>query len=162
MVTAHVAGKNNVFLLRKNMSLRKKQIFYAIAIELDRRKSPSLSLEMCAWVTLGVQAWCARASSLNQTNHKKLKIEHAVPPRYDLTLTMKSKADIPEKRVYSQGGVIILFADRDLMTGRPGESNLLDFRSHRLTRLCRSSFVAETDAFKEGVDTSYIVRGFFV
>ena len=68
--------------------------------------------------------------------------------------------EAPEKRIYSQGGFLILLGDKDLMSGKPGKFNLLDFRSHRMTRVCRSSYAAETYALEEGVDSSDIVRGF--
>ena len=60
----------------------------------------------------------------------------------------------PEKRLHSQAGYLILLGDLDLCSGKQGVFNLIDFRSHRLTRVCRSSYAAETYALEEGVDAS--------
>ena len=47
-----------------------------------------------------------------------------------------------------------------MMSGGTGFFNLLDFRSHRLQRVCRSSYAAETLGAEEGLDAGELCRGF--
>ena len=54
-----------------------------------------------------------------------------------------SQGEDPMTRVYSQSAYMILLADKELMNGRPGRFTILDARSHRLTRVCRSTYAAE-------------------
>ena len=63
------------------------------------------------------------------------------------------------ERIYSQAASLCLLADKDLLSGREGTFNLLDGRSHRLSRVCRSSYAAETYSLEEGVDSAEVVRG---
>ena len=72
-----------------------------------------------------------------------------------------SNLEPPQKKLHSQAGHLILMGDRDLCEGRTGTFNVLDFRSHRLGRICRSSFAAETYALEEGVDQCEVIRGQF-
>ena len=65
----------------------------------------------------------------------------------------------PMSKVYSQSAYIMLIADKDLMAGRPGRFCVLDARSHRLTRVCRSTFAAELLGVEETVDTGMFCRG---
>ncbi|OLQ04968.1 Uncharacterized protein K02A2.6 [Symbiodinium microadriaticum] len=66
----------------------------------------------------------------------------------------------PLEKVYSQSCYFCLLADRDLREGRPGRFNVLDTRSHRLTRVCRSSYSAETLGAEEAFDVGQLARGF--
>ena len=45
------------------------------------------------------------------------------------------------------------------MAGRSGAFSVLDWRSHRLQRVCRSSYAAETLGLEEAADASQIQRG---
>ena len=47
------------------------------------------------------------------------------------------------------------------MSGKPGRFNLFDSRSHRLGRVCRSTFGAELLASEEGLDAGHFCRGAF-
>ena len=67
----------------------------------------------------------------------------------------------PMQRVFSQASYFILVADKDLMNGRSGRFAILDARSHRLTRVCRSTFGAEVLGVEEGFDTGQYCRGVF-
>ena len=74
---------------------------------------------------------------------------------------MGGSADEPaEERIASQSCYAIMLADADLMQGRRGKFDLIDFRSHRLTRVCRSSYAAETLGVEEGMDAAELCRGF--
>jgi hypothetical protein len=72
-----------------------------------------------------------------------------------------SNLEPPTKKLHSQAGHLILIGDRDLCAGKTGTFNVLDFRSYRLARICRSSFAAETYALEEGVDQCEVIRGQF-
>jgi hypothetical protein len=65
------------------------------------------------------------------------------------------------ERVFSQATYVILLADEQLMEGKPGRFNLIDARSHRLGRVCRSTFGAELLASEEGLDAGHFCRGAF-
>lgn len=49
------------------------------------------------------------------------------------------------EKVHSQSCYAIVLADEAMMSGGTGFFNLLNFRSHRLQRVCRSSYAAETE-----------------
>ena len=49
----------------------------------------------------------------------------------------------PMMRVYSQSGYLMLIGDANLIAGKEGSFALLDGRSHRLSRVCRSTYAAE-------------------
>ena len=49
----------------------------------------------------------------------------------------------PLKKVYSQAAYLVMIADANLMAGKKGRFTILDARSHRLQRVCRSTFAAE-------------------
>lgn len=67
---------------------------------------------------------------------------------------------LPEEKVHSQSCYAVLLADENLAQGKAGNFNLLDFRSHRIPRVCRSSYSAETLGAEEGLDSAELVRGF--
>ena len=52
----------------------------------------------------------------------------------------------------SQGGYLIFFADRALLEGKNALMKILDWRSWKLKRVCRSSLAAETQAFTDAID----------
>ena len=49
----------------------------------------------------------------------------------------------PMDRIYSQSCYCVLLAERALLQGGSGKFTVLDHRSHRLQRVCRSTFAAE-------------------
>jgi hypothetical protein len=63
------------------------------------------------------------------------------------------------ERVYSQSAYFILVADRNLMAGKEGNFGVLDARSHRIPRVCRSTFGAELLGAEEGLDNGQFARG---
>ena len=65
-----------------------------------------------------------------------------------------------QERVHSQSCYAVTLADAELMQGRKGYFNTIDFRSHRIPRVCRSSYAAETLGAEEGLDVGELVRGF--
>ena len=66
----------------------------------------------------------------------------------------------PLEKVFSQSCYYVLLADEELMRGRPGSFNVLDMRSHRIPRVCRSSYAAETLGAEEAFDVGQLCRGF--
>eukprot|EP00435_Cladocopium_sp_Y103_P044136 s2398_g12.t1 len=62
-------------------------------------------------------------------------------------------------KVYSQACYFVLVADQQLMTGQSGNFNILDARSHRISRVCRSSYAAETLSTEEAFDIGRLCRG---
>ena len=46
------------------------------------------------------------------------------------------------------------------MAGETGAFNVLDMRSHRIPRVCRSSYAAETLGTEEAFDVGQLCRGF--
>ena len=63
-------------------------------------------------------------------------------------------------KVYSQACYFALLADMDLVEGRMGHFNVLDARSHRIPRVCRSTYAAETLSAEESLDVGQLCRGF--
>ena len=70
-----------------------------------------------------------------------------------------SSGDNPMVKVFSQSAYIILLGDKNLMAGKPGRFCVLDARSHRLSRVCRSTFAAELLGVEEAFDNGIYVRG---
>eukprot|EP00439_Symbiodinium_sp_Y106_P030299 s2423_g3.t1 len=66
----------------------------------------------------------------------------------------------PAEKVFSQACAFVLLADDDLLAGREGKFNILDARSHRIPRVCRSSYSAETLGAEEAMDMGLLCRGF--
>ena len=66
----------------------------------------------------------------------------------------------PYEKVHSQSCYAVMLCDKDMMDGHWGKFNLLDFRSHRIARVCRSSYSAETLGAEEGLDAAELARGF--
>ena len=65
----------------------------------------------------------------------------------------------PMLRVYSQSGYLMMVGDAGLLAGREGKFVLLDGRSHRLSRVCRSTYAAELLSAEETFDTGQYCRG---
>ena len=53
----------------------------------------------------------------------------------------------------------MIVADQDLMSGKEGVFNVIDARSHRLPRVCRSTYGAELMGVEEGMDMGIFCRG---
>ena len=67
---------------------------------------------------------------------------------------------VTDGKVRSQGGYLVVFGDEALAHhGTRGKFNLLDWRSHKLKRVCRSSFAAETLSLAEANDAVQHLRG---
>ena len=67
---------------------------------------------------------------------------------------------VVDGKVRSQGGYLVLFGDENLAHhGTRGQFNLLDWRSHKLKRVCRSSFAAETLSLADANDAVQHLRG---
>ena len=64
------------------------------------------------------------------------------------------------EKVYSQAGYFALLATESLVLGKHGQFNILDARSHRIPRVCRSTYGAETLAAEEALDVGQLCRGF--
>ena len=62
------------------------------------------------------------------------------------------------KKVFSQSCLLVAYADKDCLAGKPGVFNPLDSRSHRIPRVSRSSYSAETLGFEEGIDSGQLLR----
>ena len=77
----------------------------------------------------------------------------------NVTLEGSTDAAVTSK-VYSQACYFVLVADPSLMSGQSGFFNILDARSHRISRVCRSTYAAETLAAEEAFDIGQLCRGF--
>ena len=69
------------------------------------------------------------------------------------------EGDQPMKRIFSQACYSVLLAERSLLSGGTGRFTLLDHRSHRLQRVCRSTFAAELMGIEEAFDVGQYCRG---
>ena len=65
----------------------------------------------------------------------------------------------PFEKVYSQSSYFVLVGDADLLAGKEGTFAILDARSHRLSRVCRSTFAAELYSTEEAFDVGMYCRG---
>ena len=68
------------------------------------------------------------------------------------------EGDVLEK-LYSQSAYFVIIGDHNLMNGREGCFNVVDARSHRLPRVCRSTYGAELMGVEEGMDMGIFCRG---
>ena len=66
----------------------------------------------------------------------------------------------PSKKVFSQSCYAVLLGDLSLISGKTGSFSVLDYKSHRMPRVCRSSYAAEVMGAEEGLDASELARGF--
>eukprot|EP00435_Cladocopium_sp_Y103_P054053 s1186_g17.t1 len=64
------------------------------------------------------------------------------------------------QKVHSQSCYCVMLADPGLLKGQKGTFSVLDFRSHRIPRVCRSSYAAETLGAEEGLDAAELCRAF--
>lgn len=64
------------------------------------------------------------------------------------------------QKVHSQSCYCVMLADPILLKGQKGTFSVLDFRSHRIPRACRSSYAAETLGAEEGLDSAELCRAF--
>ena len=71
-----------------------------------------------------------------------------------------SAQEAPLTKVFSQACYFVVLADEALMGGQTGSFNILDMRSHRIPRVCRSSYAAETLGAEEAFDVGQLCRGF--
>jgi len=62
-------------------------------------------------------------------------------------------------KVFSQASYVVLIAEEKMMPGESGKFCLLDARSHRLQRVCRSTFSAELLGTEEAFDVGQYCRG---
>ena len=54
---------------------------------------------------------------------------------------------------------MVAVADSNLLKGKVGRFSIIDLRSHRLKRICRSSYASEAHGCEDGVDAADVVRG---
>ena len=65
------------------------------------------------------------------------------------------------EKVFGQSAYFVLLGDADLMAGREGRFSIIDSRSHRLPRVCRSTYGAELQGAEEAFDVGLLCRGWF-
>lgn len=65
------------------------------------------------------------------------------------------------EKVYSQSAYYVLLADRNLLSGKEGHFTVIDARSHRLPRVCRSTYASELQGAEEAFDVGIFCRGIF-
>ena len=65
------------------------------------------------------------------------------------------------EKLYSQSAYSVLLADRDLLSGKEGSFTVIDARSHRLPRACRSTYSAELQGTEEAADVGLFCLGLF-
>ena len=65
------------------------------------------------------------------------------------------------EKLYSQSAYSVLLADRDLLSGKEGSFTVIDARSHRAPRVCRSTYSAELQGTEEAADVGIFCRGLF-
>jgi hypothetical protein len=63
------------------------------------------------------------------------------------------------EKVFSQSAYIVLLGDSSLMAGKTGSFGVVDSRSHRISRVCRSTYGAELLGAEESFDIGQFVRG---
>ena len=64
-------------------------------------------------------------------------------------------------KVFSQAAYIIFIAENSLMEGGSGRLAMLDCRSHRLSRVCRSTYASELLGSEEALDAGLFCRGLY-
>lgn len=62
-------------------------------------------------------------------------------------------------RIYSQACYFCLLCEESMLHGKQGAFNIFDARSHRIPRVCRSMYSAETLAAEEPMDVGQLCRG---
>ncbi|CAK8990756.1 unnamed protein product [Durusdinium trenchii] len=76
-----------------------------------------------------------------------------------ISVSMEEYHSNLQQKVYSQVSYYVLLADRQLLDGNEGQFAILDARSHRLQRVCRSTFAAELLGIEEAMDAGQYCRG---
>ena len=75
-------------------------------------------------------------------------------------VTLEGTSEAPTlSRVYSQACYFVLLAETQMLDGKVAKFNILDARSHRIPRVCRSTYAAETLGAEEGFDIGCLCRG---
>ena len=64
------------------------------------------------------------------------------------------------QKVHSQSYYYVMLTDPILLKGQKGTFSVLDFRSHRIPRVYRSSYAAETLGAEEGLNSAELYRAF--
>ncbi|CAK0825635.1 unnamed protein product, partial [Prorocentrum cordatum] len=62
------------------------------------------------------------------------------------------------EKVHSQAGYLVYLCERAVAEGRPGKATQVNWRSHTLPRVARSTFAAETQSCTEAFDSAEFVR----
>ena len=70
-----------------------------------------------------------------------------------------SAGDESLEKLYPQSSYIVLLASEMLMDGKTGSFSVIDSRSHRIGRVCRSTYGAELLGAEESFDISQFIRG---
>ena len=70
-----------------------------------------------------------------------------------------SVGEEPLERVFSQSAYMVLLGDASLLKGDTGKFGVVDSRSHRISRVCRSTYGAELLGAEEGFDVGQFTRG---
>ena len=70
-----------------------------------------------------------------------------------------SAGDESLEKLYSQSSYIVLLASEALMDGKTGCFSVIDSRSHRIGRVCRSTYGAELLGAEESFDIGQFIRG---
>ena len=60
----------------------------------------------------------------------------------------------------SQGGYLVYASSHDLHAGKEAPVGIIDWKSWKLSRKCRSSLAAESQAMADAIDTLNIIRLF--
>ena len=70
-----------------------------------------------------------------------------------------SAGDESLEKLYSPSSYIVLLASEMLMDGKTGSFSVIDSRSHRIGRVCRSTYGAELLGAEESFDIGQFIRG---
>ena len=70
-----------------------------------------------------------------------------------------SQGEEPLERVFSQSAYMVFLGEKKLINGQTGKFAMIDYRSHRIGRFCRSTYGAELLGAEEGFDVGQFVRG---
>ncbi|CAE7525074.1 RE2, partial [Symbiodinium sp. CCMP2456] len=110
-------------------------------------------------------AWANVPEPDNEEDHYKLTyeddeagIQHEAPISYKSNGRRAKKGS---SKVASQLGCLVLFADRGVISGQPGDFSIADWKSRAGQRVCRSTFGAETQACVEGLETAQYMRSLY-
>ena len=120
----------------------------AAATSLSQRATPKISDLLEANRTLRT----ARASPDAKITFRPIDILTSVILGYGDS----SFANVDDIR--SQAGMLILIAERAVLTTSGGMASLIEWRSHRIKRVCRSTLAAETQACGAAVDAALYLR----